>query len=183
MLLKWKHLQELKPLQKATVFFKTKCPNCAIKITETGHCRVYNYIRILVTVLIGLVLKKPRMSADTAFFCFHMKAIKKRNKTIKHKFQPPTPQSLFCAWSWLLLRKIFTEITFLLLTQKKICRVGIIHKYKKYIPWWMNLRTSQVHLLVLISAERGKEVHTDSAQIWMCQNTCIRKAAASASEG
>lgn len=50
--------------------------DCAIKIAETGHCRgsiYHNYIRSLVPVLIGLMLKKPQKSADTAFFCFHRK--------------------------------------------------------------------------------------------------------------
>lgn len=57
--------------------------DCAIKITETGHCResIYcNYIKSLMTVLIGLVLKKPQKSADTTFFCFHMKAIRKKKR-------------------------------------------------------------------------------------------------------
>lgn len=57
--------------------------DCAIKIAETGHCRgsrYHNYIRSLVPVLIGLVLKKPQKSADTAFFCFHRKEFFKKVK-------------------------------------------------------------------------------------------------------
>lgn len=45
-----------------------------------------------------------------------------------------------------------------------------ISEQARFIFWWL-------------SSERGKEVHTDSAQIWMCQNVYIRKAAVSAYEG